>query len=312
MRALTREEIELLSIYRDHEGTPEQTAEAESLLAASPEARNWLLQVERAERLAVRSTAGTAGRPVDLSRITGERIAAAAGSGRRLFDHRPAGVLLTGLFGVTLIAASLILSDPESIPSSAPASSRQERVASSFSLPPVADGIVRDITPFSAPLSEPAPQDEMSTRSLPVPHRAIPKEEDRQEVAPETTPEATLRESASPDPLHLSINLHHSSAKIIIGDDQWSDTLRFGSSEDQILTLSARLSRLTDSLNADVARIAADTTRTAQDRAGEILLRQMEYEARVARELEILRRMMEDGSSFEGACLEDRGTTGVS
>ena len=36
------------------------------------------------------------------------------------------------------------------------------------------------------------------------------------------------------------------------------------------------------------------------------------YEARIAREFETLRRLIEGGEGFDGACLEDRGTTGIS
>lgn len=310
IRELTGEEIELLSIYRDGEGTPEQTAQAEQLLASSPEARQWLLQVERAEQLATGSTAGDAGRSVDLSQITGERIAAVAGTPRPLFGFRPAGLLLSALFGGVLVAASFLLSDPA--PTRAPLVASIDRGTPAAGLPlSAADEVIREIASGS-PDPSPAPvlpigQSQGATHSSGNEEIIRPSA-----LAPETPSDLPAPEQGSPEPLHLSINLHHSSARIIIGDDQWSDTLRFDSSEDQILSLSARLSELTDSLNAEVARIAADTARSAHDRAGEILIRQMEYEARIAREFELLRRLIEGGGGFDGACLEDRGSTGVS
>lgn len=311
IRELTAEEIELLSTYRDREVTPEQTAQAEQLLAGSPEARQWLLQVERAERLATRSSLGSAGRPVDLSRITGERIAAVAGAGRTLFRLRPAGLLLlSALFGGVLVAASFLLSDPT--PTRAPLVASIDRGTPAAGLPlSAADGVIREIATGSPDVS-PAPV-------LPVEQSQAGRESRGKEkitqfsaTTPATLPDPLTSKQGSPEPLHLSINLHHSSARIIIGDDQWSDTLRFDSSEDEILSLSARLSELTDSLNAEVARIAADTGRSTHDRAGEILIRQVEYEARIAREFETLRRLIEGGEGFDGACLEDRGSTGIS
>lgn len=310
IRELTGEEIELLSIYRDREGTREQTVQVEQLLADSPEARQWLLQIERAERLAARSAAGGAGRPVDLSSITGERIAAVAGTDRHLFDLRPTGLLLCGLLGGVLVAASLLLSDPT--PPRAPLIASTDGGARIAGLPlSAADEVIREIAAHSPDVSAtpvlPTGKNQATTQAF-----SAKESFSLSDKVSDSHPDGATQEQGSPEPLHLSINLHHSSAKIIIEDDQWSDTLRFDSSEDQILSLSARLSELTDSLNAEVARIATDTTRSAQDRAGEILIRQMEYEARIAQEFEVLRRLIEGDRGFEGACLEDRGSTGVS
>ncbi len=321
---LTDQQIELLSSYRDQEGTVPEMQAAELLLASSPEARAWLEEVEGLARLQERAAHAAAARAGVLEGVTGSGIALLARHRssllRGIVSKGFLGVAIVGLLGVSFV----FFGDSESAEPGIVAQSitDEESRPENLLIEGVEIlGVVGEELLFLPIPSRPDPTPELA--SLPggsnlragneVSSSSSPVKDPRET---EGTQDSTVRPAT---PLQLSITLHHSSADVIIGDDQWSDTLRVRNAPDQIVSLSTRISSLTDSLNADVARIASDTARPSRVRAGLILIRQMEYEKEVARQLDALREMIErrdrqiehpDG--LEGASLVDPAAAGVS
>lgn len=311
---LTDQQIELLSSYRDQEGTVPEMQAAELLLASSPEARAWLDEVGRLARLQERAARGAAARAGVLEGgITGSDIVLLAGRRgsllRGLMSRGLLGVALLGLLGLWFAS----FGETESVEGNTPEIAQLE----GEELLAVAGETILYLPIPSPPNALPALEHSLRrSGELHAGNEASPSQ------VKEPTESETPQDSGAvrpATPLQLSITLYHSSADVIIGDDQWSDTLRVRNAEDQIVSLSARLTSLTDSLNADVARIASDTATPSRVRAGLILMRQMEYEKEVARQLDALRKMIErrdrqnhhpDG--LEGAGLADPVATGIS
>ena len=325
-RQLTDQQRELLSTYHDGEATPAESRAAELLLLSSPKAEEWLAEVDRVARLQEAAARGAMARVGTLSELDGARIALLAGKRGALRR----GLSSRGVIGLALVAllsgasfATFDNADNQGV------ASRTEQIRTAADHSAFPQERKNLLTAIGSALLSDAPESEAeellvaADPQIAAPVRDITPQPsargEKVESKGQVTPSTDTSTPAPSSPVELSITLHHSSADVIIGDDQWSDTLHLKKSDDQILALSSRISSLTDSLNADVARIAADTAQSSGVRAGLILMRQLEYEREVARQLEALRKMIErddplmhhpDG--LEGAAIDDRVATGVS
>lgn len=323
MRELTDIERELLSTYRDREASPEEMNEAEALLASSPEARAWLEQVDRVGRLNELAARGAAARVGAMTSVNGKTVAQIASRGFFYSKAPFVGTLL-----LLLLLGGFLLVDSSRVEKGSRALRVQTNDRSpsrDLDLTPgqfhggVAN-VGREVASLITPTDpEPRPvrvaspsRTEPSSTLLNAGSSTATTETSEPTPEPIDTAEA-LR------PLQLSITLSHSSADVVLSDDQWSDTISLSVTTDRVVDLSARLSALTDTLNADVARIASDTARSSRSRAGLILIRQLEYEKQVAREIRELRELIEreeakahDPDQLEGAWLGDPKVSGIS
>ncbi|MGE3801153.1 MAG: anti-sigma factor [Candidatus Kapaibacterium sp.] len=103
----------------------------------------------------------------------------------------------------------------------------------------------------------------------------------------------------------VTITLSSNQSQIIISNDE-ETTLNSGffdmkENSSTFYTLSNYLTKLTDSLNATVNRIVADTATSARERAGQILRVQDDYRQRVGRIIEVIRSHQEKAADPDSA-----------
>ncbi len=331
---LTVQEIELLSAWHDGELGETEAASAVALVASSSAAREW------AEQAAI---VGGLTRDASLDALdrsapgrpprTHELLEADQKHPRRLVVPllltsllllTTAGVLLFDPFGSGTDVANQELAVDQSADDLMTSSEKSGTIPVEW-----VERLVRfdpSIIPSTKPGDAAVPAS--SGARTPVSARRELVSTASLEVTPaktpDTTPDATITPESIPSPAttaahnifgvaNLTIELRHSNADIIIGNDEGSDTIRVDGGEDRALAFGIRLSELTDSLNAEVWRIATDTTRSPVGRTEEILRRHREYDQLVNEEI---RRLSGDTSKIvpprpEGAWLDRRDRDAV-